>query len=205
MARTLRNIDNAADTAIGQYLDRYFYPKHTRNFVRYHDVEHQMQGIDVKFDLGGRKDILADEKALTHYINQDLPTFAFEVAFLRGSGELTWGWFYDGSKLTQYYLISWITARKEKNITVEDIIALDTLLISRDAVRQMLSGYGITAKTSLATAKQMIEKGKFGYFERNDGPCNFFFSNNLTEQPINIVVQKTKLIKIAAARFSITP
>jgi hypothetical protein len=205
MAGTLRNIDIAADAAIGQYLDKYFYPKYTRNFVRYHDVEHQMQGIDVRFDLGGSQNMLVDEKALTHYINQDLPTFAFEIAFLRGSGELTWGWFYDGGKLTRYYLISWITARKDKNITVEDIISLDTLLISRDAVRKMLSEHGITAQSALTTAKKIIDKGQFGYFERNDGPCNFFFSNNLTEQPINIVVQKTKLVEIAKARFSIMP
>ncbi|WP_345084835.1 hypothetical protein [Nemorincola caseinilytica] len=215
MPRTLRDMDHAADTALMQYLDRYFYPQHTTSYRRYNDKEHQLQGIDTICDIGDLKELLIDEKAVSQYINEDLPTFAFEVDFLRSSGELTPGWLFDTGKRTRYYLLSWIRAdisndipprERSLHLTADNILSLDTLLVNRKAIINMLRNYGIDREYVEAIAPRIRATGKQGYYEKdNDRPCNFFFSAQLAERPINIVVSKRKLEELACRRFTIVP
>lgn len=215
MARGLRDMDHAADNALMQYLDRNFYPAHTLNFHRYNDEAHQMQGIDTVFDIDGLKGILVDEKALTHYINEDLPTFAFEVDFLRSKEQLAAGWLFDPEKRTEYYLISWIRAdikssiparERSLHLTADNIISLDTLLINRKAILNTLRTYGMSREQVMDVAPQIRAEGRSGYYKKdNERPCNLFFSGQLAEKPINIVVSKKKLEELACHRFKITP
>ena len=206
MATTLRSIDNAAEAAISKYLDTYFYPICTKNFVRYNDYETQMLGVDTKFDFNDLTSLLVDEKALTHYINKDLPTFAFEINFLSGGQRLIPGWFYDEKKTTQYYLLSWITAKKDKNISADDITKLDTLLVSRHRIIEMLSAYEMTKEGAERIAAELRRNSISGVSHKNSQtPFYFFFSTQLAEQPINLVIKKSKLEEIATARFIIKP
>ncbi|MBK8365378.1 MAG: hypothetical protein IPL24_17420 [Bacteroidetes bacterium] len=66
------------------------------------------------FDLEDEVNLLVDEKAMVHYVNKSLPTFAFEVSFKLATGKEVEGWLLDKSKLTQYYIIVWIWATKDK-------------------------------------------------------------------------------------------
>jgi hypothetical protein len=206
MATTLREMDNAAEAAISKYLDKYFYPVHTKNCIRYNDYATQMSGVDVKFDFKELVGILVDEKALTHYINKNLPTFAFEINFLSAEKRLIPGWFFDDNKATQYYLLSWVTAKKDDGISAEDITSLDTLLISRKRIIDMLATYDATKEYAEGIAADLRERNISGVSHKErQKPFYFFFSTQLAEQPINLIIHKSKLEEIATARFTIQP
>lgn len=207
MATTLRNMDNAAEMQVSAYLDKNFYPLYTQNFVRYTDRKTQMSGIDVSFDLGSLKDILVDEKALSHYVNRDLPTFAFELSFRSSRGDIIPGWFYDEQKRTEYYLISWIKATKDKGFQASDIMELDTLLVSRSAIQAMLASYGLTKAVAESKASAIRQNSIRGVSEKNLSvrPYYFYYSDQLAELPINLIVRKEILVSVATRRFTIIP
>lgn len=207
MVTTLRSMDNASEKQIAKFLDKNFYPAYTNNFKRFNDVETQMAGIDVQFDYKGLTGLLVDEKALTHYVNKNIPTFAFELDFKIASGEVVAGWFYDEHKRTEYYLMSWITASRNRYFQAEDIIKLDTLLVSRSAIQDMLEGYGMTKDLADSHAKNIRRMNISGVSQKDlrHKPYYFYYSDQLGEMPINLIVRKEKLIEIATARFEIIP
>lgn len=53
--------------------------------ARVHDEQGQRSGIDVEFTGADGRVYYVDEKAQLHYLNQNLPTFAFELlSFQKG-------------------------------------------------------------------------------------------------------------------------
>lgn len=204
MAITLRKSDSAAEVEIGKFLDARFYPSHVTKFVRYTNVETQMLGIDVTFDYAKIENMLVDEKAAAHYVNKNLPTFAFEVNFLTSSNQLVDGWFFDKNKTTQYYLLSWIWATKDKAFLVDDITKLEILIINRQSIINMLAKYGLTQAQVAEISKEIRRKGDFGaYHKTNDKPYYFFYSPQLSEKPINIIIRKDMLSKLALGKHLI--
>lgn len=205
MATTLRGMDTSVDNEISRFLDNRFYPTNTTNFKRFGDVETQMAGIDVQFDFKELKNILVDEKAAAHYINKDIPTFAFELDFL-ARGEIVPGWFYDEAKKTEYYLCSWIKATKDRYIKAEDITELDIILLDRKALINKLATFGLTSETAAQISREIRTAAIYGVQKKDTRlPFYFFFSSNLAEQPINVIVRKQLLKEIATQHFIITP
>ena len=47
------------------------------------EKEEQLKGKDVQFSIEELENIIIDEKAQIYYINKNIPTFAFEIDFLR--------------------------------------------------------------------------------------------------------------------------
>lgn len=195
---SLRNSDTKSEIAVAKFLDTHFYPKYTFNNERVSDFETQMKGVDVVFDIGDLKAIRVDEKAAVHYVNKDLRTFAFEINFFRTSNILTEGWFYDKSKVTEYYLLCWIWAKKEKYFNADDITKLDIILISRTKIISMLSEFGVNYETAKTTAENLRKNGISGPHEKvSNKPFYYFYTDKLSEKPINIVIQKFKLIELS--------
>ena len=71
-----RKRDSHVEKQVGDFLDCYFYPKIVKDFIRYTDKDNQLIGMDVCFSIDNYKKLIVDEKAASHYINQDIPTFA---------------------------------------------------------------------------------------------------------------------------------
>jgi hypothetical protein len=196
MANTLRVSDNASEKAVSEFLDRHFYPKNVTNLIRFNDFETQMKGVDVQFDYKNFTNMLVDEKAAAHYVNKNLPTFAFEVNFLTSSGNLAEGWLFDTKKVTQFYLLSWISATKEKYFNVNDITQLDVLLIERSKIINMLASFGLTKDIATTKANNIRKNNITGGSEKNSiNPFNFHYTDFLSEKPINIIIRKHKLGK----------
>ncbi|XXL53408.1 hypothetical protein ACSC1U_11975 [Mammaliicoccus lentus] len=72
---------------IGEFLDKYFYPKMIEKYPdliediqRNDDINKQYQGIDIMIKVNEEKTINVDEKAATQYINKNIPTFSLEIA-----------------------------------------------------------------------------------------------------------------------------
>ena len=84
-------------------LDSY-YQEHLKHysFERISQLKKQLQGIDVILkDKRSSKQFYVDEKAQLDYINESLPTFAFEL-FYQKNGVQKQGWLFDAAKKTHF-------------------------------------------------------------------------------------------------------
>ena len=201
---SLRKRDSKIEDEISKFLDDYFYPNVTPDFKRYNSKEEQLQGIDCTFSLTETGVIKVDEKAATHYINKNLPTFAFELSFLLNSGQEVIGWLNDSAKKTEYYLLMWITAKKEWDILKDDITKIEAMLIKRKDIIHYLESESYTFE-KLKRANDKIRRndlsGALGKMQSSD--VYFFSTKTLSEKPINIIIKKTRLKKLALNHYFI--
>jgi hypothetical protein len=206
MPLTFRNRDSNVEQEISRYLDRYLYPTEVTDFCRYSDRADQMRGVDVTFSIDNQKHIIVDEKAATHYINKNIPTFAFELSFLISSGTRVQGWLLDPSKDTEYYMLMWVMAKKDWDIILEDITRIDCLLINRQRIIDYLSSVGYNPDELMEKDSEIRVSKMDGAIDKSPDLDYFFFSTSrLVEKPINIVIRKQKLIELAMKRFIVTP
>jgi hypothetical protein len=198
---TFRQRDSVVEKEIAKFMDEKYYSTVVSEFIRFDDKENQLKGKDVSFTLEGLGNIIVDEKAQTHYINKNLPTFAFELSFLRQTGEWTLGWLFDKEKENDYFMLIWPFAKKEWDLTKEDITKLDCILINKQKVIELLEKEGFT-KEKIMIEEEKIRRenisGKIG-----EGNIYFFHTERLSEKPINVIIRKQKLIEIAEKRFTI--
>lgn len=196
--------DIVKEKAVAKFLDNHFYPLMTTDFYRFSDIDAQMEGKDVCFTLLNLHKIVVDEKAQTSYINKNLPTFAFEVAYSKDN-KLKDGWLFDESKKTQFYFLIWVKATKTYGITHEDITELDCLLVDRKDITDYLVTKNITNKTLKDDIKHIVEENKSQkQTYKSDNEVYFYYSTQLAEKSINIVMRRNILDKLAFKHFKIT-
>ncbi len=199
---SMRKQDTQSEIAVAGFLDKYFYPQHTSNFQRCNDLASQLKGIDVVFNYNGNR-FLVDEKAATHYVNKDLPTFAFELDFVGRDHKLHEGWFYDASKVTEYYLLAWVWASKNKDFTTEDISKVDLVLVSRKKIQEMLVSNGLSKERAMRGSKYLRDRKLFGVFGKSSKPFYFYYTKQKAEKPINIIIRKKALQKISVLNLTL--
>jgi hypothetical protein len=196
---SFRQRDSNVEKEIANFMDKKYY-YNIQNFKRFEDKENQLKGKDVSFTFN-QSIIIADEKAQTHYINKNLPTFAFEISFLRTSGDWTLGWLLDKEKENDYFILIWPFAKKDWDIKGSDITKLDCLLVNKQKIIDLLEDNGLT-KEKIMIEEEKIRRentiGKIGY-----GSIYFYHTDRLSEKPINIVIRKDKLKQIAEKEFTI--
>lgn len=160
-----------------------------------------MAGIDVRFDYADLKDMVVDEKAAVHYVNKDIPTFAFEIDFSLGSGTIVDGWLFDEKKVTQYYLLCWIWAEKTQGFKSDDITQVDLVIVNRYSILKMLERFNIDHGRASKIASTIRLNGASGIHYRSPlRPFYFFYSPQLAERPVNMIINKSKLIELSAGR-----
>lgn len=202
---TLRKQDYQSEKAVAGFLDKYFYPYYFERISRLENIENQLKGIDIEGNYKGDI-LLIDEKTAAHYVNKNLPTFAFELDFIGKDGKVYQGWFYDDTKLTQYYLLTWIWAKREKYFSTEDITKLEIILIKRSKIRKMLIEKGLTKNKAQHISSNLRLNQNYGVSGKQMGkPFYFYFTRHLSEKPINIIVYKRELIKIGTLYKTIIP
>jgi hypothetical protein len=190
------------DKEVVSFLDKEVYPKIGAEIKRYSDIETQMKGVDINFSYGHLSNVAVDEKTLTHYINKDLPTFAFELSFIN-KGNVIEGWFTDIGKVTEYYMIIWLWAEKEWNIKCSDITHAQLYLVSRNKVREYLKENGFDTKSLREKALKIREADVEGPLEKGShNGFYFYYSKQLVEMPINVVVTKAVLKSLAEYTFA---
>lgn len=172
------------------------YKKHLKfyGFERIADLGQQLQGIDLiltRKSTGER--FFVDEKAQLDYINEDLPTFAFELCYEK-NGQLKNGWLFDTDKKTDFYaLITGIYSDEFNEFTSCKITFLN---------RAKLIAFLNTRNVSRKTLRNSIEesrttKGKMELNELNHSSEGYlyFSSHNKAEKPINLVLKLDFLIE----------
>lgn len=203
---TYRARDMLVEQVIAKFLDINFYPKHVTGFHRYKSKEEQLKGKDVQFSVDGLNNIIVDEKAQSHYINMDLPTFAFELSFIRSSGEITMSWLFDESKETDYYLAIWPFASENWNPNLEQITQLKMLLINRHKLIEYLDAEGFGKEFCMRKSEQIRDENLKGPIDKGKHPYVYFFSTKrLEERPINVVIRREMLERIADKNWTAVP
>ena len=192
--------DLSKEKKLTPLLDSY-YQKHLKQycFERISDLKKQLQGIDLILkDKNSGKPFFVDEKAQLDYVNESLPTFAFELMYLKNNVQKQ-GWLFDASKKTQFYaLVTSIYSDEDDvftscNITFvnrEKLIQhLEEVGLSQKRLERIISeNHSIHGKLNL---KQLNPKSE-GYL--------FFSTKNKAEKPINLILKLDYLERIGVTK-----
>jgi len=192
--------DLSKEKQLTHLLDSY-YQKHLKQycFERISNLKKQLQGIDLILkDKNSGKPFFVDEKAQLDYVNESLPTFAFELMYLKNNVQKQ-GWLFDASKKTQFYaLVTSIYSDEDDvftscNITFvnrEKLIQhLEEVGLSQKRLERIISeNHSIHGKLNL---KQLNPKSE-GYL--------FFSTKNKAEKPINLILKLDYLERIGVTK-----
>lgn len=195
MRKSTFTSDLKKERNLAPFLDR-LYSENLKSydFVRNHDQKEQLMGIDVVFThKKTNRSFNVDEKAQLDYLNERLPTFAFEVSYLK-DGERKKGWLFDNQKKTEFYALvtSIFSDAPEKYTSCKITLVNRSLLLSflekRKVVFEKLSPPNNHGKQRLEALDERTE----GYL--------YFSKRNKAEQPLNIVLRLDFLLENGIAK-----
>ena len=209
-----REGDMSAEAELAFFLDKYLYdrfPKRQRysSIERIRNRREQLNGTDVRFIMKDGRVFNVDEKAQLYYLNKNLPTFAFEIQFLR-HGTPTTGWLCNERLQTDYYMLIWPFADRDTpaGISWEDFTKADCLMISKKNLLSFLEGKGLAVDRMLSDADKIRREHRTGKIRIEGLSGIYYFASYpryYEEAPINIVVAKSYLQHIAIRRYVVTP
>lgn len=180
------------DSCYTKALKNYF-------FGRIKEQKQQMVGIDLHFThkRSGRV-YKIDEKAQIDYLNEDLPTFAFELQYEK-KGILKQGWLFDTKKETDFYsLITSIYSDEPNVFTSCKITFVNRLKLIRFLTEKDLSEKVLKAHLN----DNPTHQGKLAIGQlntRNEGYL-YFSRQNKAEKPINLILRLDFLVQNGVAR-----
>ena len=207
-----RKMDMGAEQQLSKFLDTYFYPWMKQDYKydisRILDKEWQLKGVDVIVKTKSRQ-IYVDEKAQLYYINENLPTFAFEINFMNKQGNLSQGWLFNNDLITEYYLLIWPYAKCKnlKLIKAKDFTELDCLMIQREKIQKFLINKGWPSQRLYEEAQKLRSYNQYGKTKiKNETEFYFYYSNPkyYKEQPVNVIIRKGTLIELADQRYKVS-
>ncbi|MAZ28927.1 MAG: hypothetical protein CL868_17840 [Cytophagaceae bacterium] len=190
---------------LASYLDD-IYARHWHNtkyeLERITDLDLQNKGVDLV--LKGRSSrFYVDEKAQLDYLNRSLPTFAFEISYLKNASWRT-GWLFDKNKLTQiYFLITGIHVNGD-NLN-KGIKSAQITGVYRKRLWHFLQSVGLGREKINAMEKSIRNNTGHGKIvipqldPRTEGYM-YYSKENKAEQPINLVLKLDFLIDKKLAR-----
>lgn len=213
-SKSRRTEDLAAEHQLAIYMDKYLYANFPTKSLfskikRIHDKSEQLLGVDVEFTGTDGKVYCVDEKAQLYYLNQNLPTFAFELLFDRGHHE-TIGWLCNPSLKTDFYMLIWPFATQDtcNGITWDKFTKLDCILIQKHKLIKMLAQNGLTIDQLQKDAMNIRASGQTGRIPIPGIKGMYYYASDpyrYKEAPINIVISKSILIRLAQRRYIVTP
>ena len=169
------------------------------SFKRISDYREQLKGVDVIFKhTTTHQDYYIDEKAQLDYINEDLPTFAFEISYLK-KGKLKQGWLFNSKKKTDFYSLVTSIYQDEPRVFTSCKITL----VNRSKLIAFLNNKGVSEEMLTQNYnEENLSHGKTAIEEldpKNEGYL-FFSKNNKAEKPINLILRLDFLIQNGAAK-----
>jgi hypothetical protein len=187
--------DLEKEKRLSVFLDQ-LYLNNLKNysFVRETHLFQQHRGVDLVFKNKRSGEVFTiDEKAQLDYVNDDLPTFAFELSYQKG-GIRKEGWLFDSRKKTQFYsLITGIYSDVPGIFTSAKIT-----LVNRNLLIGGLNERGLFHKdismpeTHGKHELPQLDPKKEGYL--------FLSKKNKAEQPLNLILRLDFLNAMGAAK-----
>lgn len=178
-----------------------YYQKHLKyySFERINDKKRQFQGVDLILTHKEKNTTYhIDEKAQLDYINEDLPTFAFELSYKK-SNTLKQGWLYDTAKKTEFYfLITGIYSDTPNTFT-----SCKITIVNRTKLIAYLKDKGITELLlKKAVTNQKTDHGKLKLKMLNHKTEGYLYisSKNKAERPVNLVLRLDFLLEKSLAK-----
>ncbi len=192
--------DLQKEQALSSLLNSY-YLEHLRyyNFERVLDLKRQLLGIDlILTHITTKATFYVDEKAQLDYVNESLPTFAFELNYHK-NGKVKQGWFFDDSKKTHFYsLVTDIYSDEPSRFT-----SCKITFVNRQKLIAFLKTKGITRlnlKPFIENSPNNNGKIKIKELDPKKEGYLYYSINNKSERPINLILKLDYLIKIGVAK-----
>ena len=192
--------DLSKEKQLTPLLDHY-YKKHLKHyrFERVSNLKKQLQGIDLILkDNRSEKQFFVDEKAQLDYINESLPTFAFELYYQK-NGVQKQGWLFDVSKKTKFYALVISIYSDDDDV----FTSCNITFVNREKLIQHLDKVELSQKQleGIISKNQDIH-GKLNLEQLNPKSEGylFFSTKNKAEKPVNLILKLDFLIKIGVAK-----
>lgn len=200
-----RERDMRVERELARFMDDYLYNDgRFSRAERTDSIEAQLKGSDIILSIPslGISNIIVDEKGMTQYMDNPLPTFSLELSFMNYGREIT-GWFVDDEKDTQYYMFIWPKAKVRWNATYDDILEVEYALVSKEAIRNYLAEKGYTKDALIAKARAIRASGQDGAIDKGTEDFWFYKTTKLVEKPINLILRKKVYQELAIIKGKI--
>lgn len=187
--------DKLKEELFSEWLDKYFYDILSKKSLimgwhRVNGEKLQKKGQDTIVVTTTGNEKIIDEKTTLNYINENIPTFAFEIKNTTSGKK---GWLFDETLVTEFYLLNWPFG-KENPENLTDFSASDTMLISKVDIIKYLQDIGITLDVIEEGVKDLSNTDASSIILRNG--IKLMLSRGIYEKPINLVINRTILEKI---------
>lgn len=220
------------EQAVNKFLVDFLYEKFKEkgyiiDFEVSRELNKQHAGSDTVLILKSGKKIVVDEKAAIHYAKTNLkekamPTFAFEVSYMY-NGQLKEGWLTNPKyNETQRYLLCWLWVQAGTNksrLKYDDIVQIEAMIFEKTDIQEYIINI-VTADTDIvkfhtvASDKRVSLEEKIlqKALDKIDEPVGietypkWYLTgrNILSEQPLNILLYKNQLEKLAKSHWLVT-
>lgn len=224
--------DLLGEQAVNKFLVDFLYERFKEkgyiiDFEVSRELNKQHAGSDTVLILKSGKKIVVDEKAAIHYAKTNLkekamPTFAFEVSYMY-NGQLKEGWLTNPKyNETQRYLLCWLWVQAGTNksrLKYDDIVQIEAMIFEKTDIQEYIINI-VTADTDIvkfhtvASDKRVSLEEKIlqKALDKIDEPVGketypkWYLTgrNILSEQPLNILLYKNQLEKLAKSHWLVT-
>ena len=179
-----RGQDEIRSDQAHKMFERSFYGPQTTEYKGIDDKETQVRGVDSIFTYNGQK-YHCDEKAAVNYVGKHLPTFSMELTFIDRANKLADGWFVKENSKTDAYLFMWLDENYE------------IALVRKEDIENYLErcGWDIDKLYRKAEKIRYEDDRQFGFL--NENGCKFTFSDWMPEEPVNVLVPRKELVRMA--------
>ncbi|WP_190810381.1 hypothetical protein [Flagellimonas sp. S3867] len=192
--------DLAKEKRLTTLLDSY-YQKHLKfyAFERVHNLKQQLKGIDLVLRHKiAQQTFFVDEKAQLDYVNESLPTFAFELLYQKKGVEKP-GWLFDEHKQTHFYaLVTSIFSDEEGAYT-----SCNITFVNRRKLVAFLKRRGLNLlffQNIISLNKGLHGKLVLENLDPKTEGYLFFSKRNKAESPVNLILKLDFLVKIGVGR-----
>ena len=203
-----------------EYLKNYFFPYVEKNLnysVQYiEDINTQLEGIDIVLEKNNIKGNIDVKAQMNNYINNPIPTFCFELFYIKNNICKT-GWFLRNDLKTNTYMFVWIIKSKyliENNNKIltgyNDIEKIEIMTINKIDIERYFENIGLRKDILFNIENILGNNTKIYYdiygknFSYNKSMISFSKSIFLPENPINVVVNKKILKEICATHYFVS-
>ena len=184
-------------------------------YSRCYDRERQLLGIDI-VARNNNKDYFIDEKCATDCWYRDLSTFAFELSYelcdkktQTRTGNRVPGWFVNPNVKTDIYALGYVRANTKEDFLENKIFRFEVVFVKKKRLQEYIEKHigGVDKLQCLdvkiredaknGTLKPYGSNGKNKYRISVANGIYVCWSPNLAESPVNVIIDKKILKKIA--------
>jgi len=196
-------LDNLYSGRISKKLDETAYKENLSNLKRYDDKETQVGGVDMTFTMDGN-DYRCDEKAAITW--RDLNTYAFEVTIVNKANTVQEGWLVNDKMNNDSYALIWLdrNERKTEKVKYADVPfdKIAVAIVKKKKLLDYLASINWTKEHLVRKANKIRFYGDKNYGNLFSDKCKFYFSTDLPEKPVNVLLPRKKVEELADKVFS---